>query len=166
MFAWNSLLNKAEFLVLLCFLHLPLRLAMKNRVIISVIGVLAVAGIAIAYSLYNKPHREAGNKAPDLQVQATGLYTMYTADEARADSLYLDKVLQVEGIVKEVLTSENGDKVLMLESAGPFGISCTMAGSKAGAVAAVKAGMPVKVKGICNGMLMDVVLVKCVLVDE
>ena len=139
---------------------------MKTPVILSIVGVVILVGIAVAFSLYNKPHRQAGNAAPDLKVKATELYAMYTANESKADSLYLDKVLQVEGIVKEILTNENGDKVLMLESPELFGISCSMADSQSQDLAAVNVGAPVTVKGICHGMLMDVVLVKCVLVER
>lgn len=138
----------------------------NTTIVISVIGVLALAGIVVAYSLYNKPHRQAGEVTPDIDIQATKLYTMYVEDEAKADSLYLDKVLQVHGVVEEIVTDENGNKVFMLESPELFGISCTMENSKSDEILAMKLGTQVTVKGICHGMLMDVVLVKCVLVDK
>jgi hypothetical protein len=131
-----------------------------------IIGMFAMLGIITAYSLYNKPHRQTSKETPVVQVQAVQLYNRYISDEVGADSLYLDKVLQVHGVVEEVLTNEHGEKVLMLETPELFGVSCTMDSTQKGNLQDIKIGEEVTVKGFCHGMLMDVVLVGCILVDK
>jgi hypothetical protein len=137
----------------------------KNIVWILLAGVIIIAGIAMVYSVYHKPHRQASNEAPALEVQATELYNAYVSDEVRADSLYLDKVLQVNGVVEKILANAQGEKVLMLETPELFGISCSMDSSQQDKLQHIEAGTTVAIKGICHGMLMDVILVKCVLTD-
>ncbi len=151
-----------------CLKHLYC-IFMKNRkpiTVLIVLVILALAGASIAYSLYHAPHRQASTETPAISLRATDLYKAFAADEAKANTLYLDKVLQVQGVVKEILTDDQGGKVLVLESGDMFGINCTIDSSQSQVLTAVKPGNQVTLKGICNGMLMDVVLVKCVLVHE
>jgi hypothetical protein len=136
----------------------------KTLVWILLAGIVAITGIVIAYSAFNKPHRQVHEEVPAVEVEATHLYNAYVSDEARADSLYLDKVLQVNGVVEEILTDEDGRKVLMLESPELFGISCTMDSTQREKLQEIQAGSTVAIKGICHGILMDVVLVKCILI--
>jgi hypothetical protein len=138
----------------------------KPKVWILIIGLFVTLGIITAYSLYNKPHRQASNEVPAMEVQAVQLYNRYVSDEGGADSLYLDKVLQVYGVVEEILTNEHGEKVLMLETPELFDVSCTMDSTQKNKLQEIKIGDEVAIKGLCHGMLMDVVLVECILIDK
>ena len=138
----------------------------KLGVWVLLVGVLATFALVAFYSLYNTPHRQVVDAAPTVEVQAELLYNHYVSDEARADTMYLDKVVLVSGVVEEILANEHGEKVLMLETPELFGVSCTMDSTQNKKLQDIQTGSAVVIKGICHGMLMDVVLVKCVLVNE
>lgn len=134
--------------------------------IISGIILIGVLAAWLVYSkVYNKPHRQIAGEQAAYVVSSADLFGAYETDESKADSLYLNKVIQVEGNVEKVSQNEGGETTLMLAGNEMFGISCTMADSEIEKIQHIKPGSKVKLKGLCNGMLMDVVLVKCVLVE-
>lgn len=136
----------------------------KNRkkiitwVLLSVLVILGTGGI-VGYKMYTKPHRSVA-KAKTIQISATDLVSAYENNEAGANSLYLDKVLEVKGEVNEVSKNQKGETVITLKGSDMSGLICTLEGTPA---TEVKPNSPVVIKGICTGYLTDVVLVRCVL---
>jgi len=124
---------------------------------------IGVVAIIAAYFIYNKPHRNMEKAAADLQVTATELFSEFETDESAANEKYLEKVVVVEGQVSDVSTSEEGNISLTLQSGNDmFGIICQFDKLSEHARTEFAVGEMVTIKGICTGMLMDVVLVRCV----
>ncbi len=124
---------------------------------------LTVVGGAFGFYMYNKPHQNMTKVVADLQLSAIQLFTEFENDESQANVKYLDKVVEVSGVVKEVSTDEDGMTNLTLESGSDmFGVVCQMDNLTEHSRTIFKEGEKVKIKGICTGVLMDVVLVRCV----
>ncbi|HMQ46098.1 MAG TPA: hypothetical protein PKA00_00095 [Saprospiraceae bacterium] len=133
---------------------------MKN--ILIIIGVLAVAGGIGAYMLYNKPHQNMEKAKAAFEMSAESLFSEYETDESAADAKYLDQIVQVQGQVKEV-TKENGIVSVSLEAGGLMGgVNCELDELTKHARTDFQEGETVQFKCLCTGMLMDVVLVRCV----
>ena len=88
-------------------------------------------------------------------------------DESHANELYLGKILEVSGTVKEYVEKDGSSPQLLLATESMMGdVSCNFEeGSIDASIAAALAGQKVSVKGECTGYLMDVVLERCVLSD-
>lgn len=124
---------------------------------------LAVVGGVGFYFYSNKPHKNMTNAKVEMQLTSTQLFTDYDENEQAANAKYLDKVVEVSGKVKEVNVDENGQTSLTLESGSDmFGVICQMDNLTDHNRTDFKEGEEVKLKGICTGVLMDVVLVRCV----
>ena len=133
---------------------------MKKFLLIALAA--AAIGIAVAYYLYNKPHRDIASEEAAHTLTADALFDAYEADEAAANALYLDKVVAVSGTVAEVTQNGAGQSVITLTAANAMmgGVSATMQDS--GAIS-VTEGQSVTVKCRCTGYLMDVILINCTL---
>ena len=127
-------------------------------VLLSVLVILGTGGI-VGYKMYTKPHRNV-SQAKSLQVTAAGLVAAYENNEANANSMYLDKILEVTGEINEVTKNQKGETVITLKGGDMSGVICTLEGI---ASPDIKPGSSVVIKGICTGFLTDVVLVRCVL---
>jgi len=127
-------------------------------VLLSVLVILGTGGI-VGYKMYTKPHRNV-SQAKSLQVTAAGLVAAYENNEANANSMYLDKILEVTGEINEVIKNQKGETVITLKGGDMSGVICTLEGI---ASPDIKPGSSVVIKGICTGFLTDVVLVRCVL---
>ena len=124
---------------------------------------LAVLGGVFGFYMYNKPHKNMNSARADLKLSAIQLFADFESDEVQANTKYLDKVMEVEGIVKEITQDENGMTTVTLEAGSEmFGVICQMDNLSKHKRTNFKEGEQVKFKGICTGVLMDVVLVRCV----
>lgn len=124
---------------------------------------LALLGVGVGYFMYNKPHQNMEKAEADMTLESTALFSAFEVNEAEANEKYLDKVIKISGTVKEVNTDEEGNISLTLESGNElFGVICQMDNLTKQEKTDFKIGEQVTLKGICTGMLMDVVLVRCV----
>jgi len=124
---------------------------------------LVVAGGAFAFYMYNKPHKNISKSKTDVELSASQLFSDFENNEVEANTKYLDKVMEVEGVVKEITKDENGMTSITLEGGSDmFGVICQMDDLSKHKRTDFKEGEKVTFKGICTGVLMDVVLVRCV----
>ena len=138
-----------------------------KKIILRTILLGGVAAICIylyvfVYSKYN--HRNPSNETA-IVVNLPDLVKAYQNNETVANTTYLDKVVQVEGKIASIETNQQQNKVVILQNPDdPFmTVSCTLQKS---ASSLVSVGSTVKLKGICQGALTDVVLTEGVVVTE
>jgi hypothetical protein len=132
----------------------------KKRLLVTlpVLILLCLAGWAV-YE-YKKPHTDAGDKTTNIYIDATSLYNDFSKNETNANAKYLDKIIEVTGIVDDVQNT-NGALVIMLNANQMMGgINCKMFDAKNNFL---KKGDKITIKGKCSGFLSDVNLVDCVI---
>jgi len=118
--------------------------------------IIMVTGSFVGYKMYTKPHRDVQHiKA--MAVAATKLVADYEANEAHADSTYLDKVLEVAGEITEITKNQKGETVIALDGTGIGTVRCTLEDSVRHDI---KTGVSVIIRGICTGYLTDVIMVR------
>jgi len=131
---------------------------MKKLIIILII-ILGLA--AIGYYNWNRKTASLQNAKVDISMPSPQLFAAFEQDEEAANKLYLNKVMEVKGKVREVHKEANGEVVITLEGSDMFGVICRMeSGCKL--EDSDLTGKVVTIKGMCTGMLMDVVMVQCV----
>lgn len=126
------------------------------------VGILIVAVGTGAY-MYYKPHQNIKTAKVDISLPAAAVFTAFESDEAAANTKYLDKIVAVNGTVKEVNKNEDGITTVTLDAGQDmFGVICQLDELTKHPREDFPIGQKVQFKGVCTGMLMDVVLVRCV----
>jgi len=142
--------------------------------VIVIAGLIAIFLASVASSKFRekvistifKPPKSLIKAKPDYIFNATNFFDTYEADEKQSDSLYIDRIIQVTGPVAEILQEEGQKYTLILRDGMSFsGINCSMDEQFRSEVTNLKPGDAVTIRGVCAGMLMDVVLTRCVIVD-
>ena len=129
-------------------------------------GLIGLLGVGFGIYMYNKPHKDIKKSTADLKIEANQLLTDFEENEAEANTTYLDKLIEVTGTVREVSKDEEGNVSVILESENPLaGVICQLDNLTAHDKTSFESGEKVAFKGLCTGMLMDVVLVRCVEVE-
>lgn len=131
---------------------------MKRRAFIGV--ALLVVAVAAYYGIrsYTATMPGAAGHKPELAVQAGELFKAYQEDEVQAGAKYNDKLLKVEGVVKQVATNGEGRMSVLLTTDSELGsVVCEFA-EKA---EARREGSRVAIKGYCAGFNFDVLLQRC-----
>lgn len=136
-----------------------------TRIILALI-VLGLAGAGVAYFMYNKPHADLTAGQAAYTLSAAELMAHFELNEAAANEKYLDQVLEVTGTVAENTATADGGRVVLLREADALtGVSCAFLPEAAAGVADATPGTNLTLRGVCAGMLMDVNLSRCIVVN-
>ncbi|HWB24310.1 MAG TPA: hypothetical protein VG738_02470 [Chitinophagaceae bacterium] len=133
----------------------------KRQVILSLAVLCLLIAVAWCFYLYNKPHTSAAGKTTDVSLSADSLYNAYAKDENAAGKIYMNKILEITGVVKDITMSDK-TPVVLLNTNGDGLVNCSMAMDSAAVFSSIRKASRVTIKGKCSGYLMDVNLVDCV----
>ncbi len=117
----------------------------------------------ICLLIYYKPHRSVSKEEAAFKLSVSQLVDAFSQNESQANSIYLGKILEVQGILKEIILNDSSLVLLLGDTAQSTGVSCYLQKDQKDRYTTLKRGESVNVKGICNGMLLDVVLDKGIL---
>ena len=132
------------------------------RFIFLALAILIIFGIY----LYNKPHQNVSRTNPVFAIDAKTLFVAFEDHEEKANEKFLNQVIQVTGVVRELAQDDEGIVRVTLDAGNDFfGVVCELQATSRSTVADFKAGQEVTFKGLCTGMSMDVVLIRCVRVS-
>jgi hypothetical protein len=138
---------------------------MNRKVILSVVFAVILIAVLLGVRMYFKPHASVKNEEAAFRLSAAELIEAFTEDEMAANARYGGKILLVDGTLTDVSRNDNSVILHMGDSNLMAGISCYLR-KDATEHADLKTGSPVRVKGFCNGMLIDVVLDNCIVLSE
>lgn len=132
-----------------------------KKILVAVIAVLVI-GAGVAMYMFNKPHKDIAGAEADVKIGAAALFDQYSANEADANTKYLDKVISVSGTVGSINRDNAEEPSLNLNTNDMMGVvTCQFLPDHAYELDNVQEGDEITVKGQCTGMLMDVVLIRC-----
>ena len=133
---------------------------MKKFIIASCI--VLVSAVGYGFYLYYKPHQGIANKEAAFTLESKKLFDEYSTDESASNNKYLGKIVSVFGRVVDKGVDANGTFSLIMEGGDFAGVGCQFDKSVLNEMQTIKKGQVLKIKGMCTGMLMDVVLIDCV----
>ncbi|UII77309.1 OB-fold putative lipoprotein [Flagellimonas sp. HMM57] len=121
-----------------------------------------------SYYFYNFLTREPYARdvivaSPELAISSELLVDRFLEDEQEANAAYMEKVIEVEGEVKEVTFLNNRYTVLLYSGSKVSYVMCDMRTEQAEMVRKLNEGDKVKLKGVFKGFLMDAIMLNCVL---
>jgi len=136
----------------------------KKKLLITVL-IIAIIGAFAVYKIYNKPHVNVGKTKSDITLTANKIINDFSADESIANTIYLDKIIEVSGIISKIeVVKEKG--IITLKTNDDFGsVLCHLSTEATRKLNSLKQGQNIVVKGICTGYLLDVILVKCEIIN-
>ena len=120
---------------------------MKRKLLLIIVGLVLVAGLIGAY-FYFKTTPDVVQDKPDVAVQAKELIAAFEGDTAAARKLYVDKVVEVTGVVKIIDTTGT---VVLGEEGTPSDISIGLDRRHLKDYEKLKVGTVAVMQGICSG---------------
>ena len=138
---------------------------MKKTCFLSVSGVILTGlfGLWFYVFQYSKTHHRDVETENATIITAHQIVSDFQKDEISADNKYLNKAIEVKGVIIKKGKDQSGNITLTLKSGDPFSnIFCTL---KAGNNFRTEDSV-ITVKGICSGFLSDVVLNDAVVVNH
>ncbi len=135
------------------------------RNILVLVFLIAVGGGIAAYLMWNQSHRDL-SETVDYTLKPSELYQAFSNDESSANKQYLNKVVEMTGVVMEKQEIEGNRGMVLLEVPNEmFGINCAFEPEAAGALDSVNVGDQITLRGAITGYTMDVNLARCILMN-
>jgi hypothetical protein len=138
---------------------------MKSRIkiVLAVVLIITLAGIGAAVYLFNLEHKDLHRVNPDFITTASDLQKAFEENEVSATSKYVNRIVEVNGIIESIKTGEENVLNVTLKTGSDFSsVICTF--PDATYQANLISGNQVTIRGECSGFLMDVLLNNCILV--
>jgi hypothetical protein len=133
------------------------------KIVLFVVFFIALGGIIIALCMYNKQHKDLKKIKPDFVITATDLQKAFEDNETSATSKYVNRILEVTGVIESVNTGKENILSVMIKTGSDFSsVICTF--PLTADTTKFIVGDQVTIKGECSGFLMDVLLNNCVLI--
>jgi len=133
------------------------------KVALFVVSFIAISIILAALYYYNLKQTDMSKAKPDYVLSSTLLVTAFEINETSASTKYINKIIQVTGIISLVEKSDNNSINVTLASGSDISsVICTFpAVSDPGKF--IK-GEEITLRGECSGFLMDVLLNNCTVI--
>ena len=127
-------------------------------VLLSLLVIIAAAALYI-YKEYNRTHKDTANLKPDYSLAAASLVREFETNQEQSNKKYWDKVIRVEGMVKDITRDERGFfSVVLGDTSSMSSVRCSIDSAHTNEAARVKKGDMIAVKGICSGFNADELL--------
>ena len=132
------------------------------KIALFVVFFIGLAGILAGLYMYNMKQKDMAKTKPDFVISATNLQKEFEDDETGASAKFVNKVVEVTGIISSVKPTENNGISVTLVTGSDFSsVICTFTVVKDAEM--LKQGKEITIRGECSGFLMDVLLNNCVI---
>ena len=140
---------------------------MKKFIIPALI--LIISAVGISFYMYFKPSKDLAKVKPEIVISAKEFFEDYASDESLGNEKYVGKIIEVSGSIYSIQSNEKGISTIFLED-DFFGISCALDSAYSISVKNIldssKEGSSIIIKGRCNGILTNIQMSGCVLVES
>lgn len=138
----------------------------KFKIILLVFLLLGLMGGSYVYFEYTKPPKDIENAKTEVEVSSENLVAMFLFNEDLANSTFVEKTIEVEGIIEKITFKNDHYSVFLQAQEKGSKIICAMKPSKTNLIKNLRPGENVRLKGICKGYLKDVIMLNCILANK
>lgn len=138
----------------------------KKTTIYTLFIILVLMIMSVVYFIWNKPHQNI-LQSDALAITSAALYDSLSKNNTVQNPGLLNKVVEVSGIVKDVLKNQQGQQVVLLQTnRNDASINCTMEENLDEKIVGTK----ITLKGMCIGysggditmdLPGDVMIIRC-----
>ena len=122
---------------------------------IAVVAISALGGYYYVF-VYSKTHHRNVQSEKGIVIVADSLSAQFQANEKEANSKYLNKAIEVTGIIVSIDKNQEGKITVIIGRADSFSnVSVTLISTTP---LTQKVGETITIKGVCTGALSDVVI--------
>ena len=143
----------------------------RFKTVFIILGIIALGAAIYGYLEYTRTFPSLADVEASAQLNAADLITAFETDEAGATATYVDKVLEVNGILSDIRDENNVITLTLSPESGMGSILCDMDSTFAEKARKLQIDNKVTLKGECKGfnadelLGSDVILNRCVTIE-
>ncbi len=141
---------------------------MKRKILISSL-VLVVLTLALYtfINLKDDTKEDVMKAEPKFYVNAAHLAQSFNQEKNLIDSIFVEDIIGVEGVVTEISTLNNKQTIFLADgNGGEASVLCDMQDNQINRINTLKLGDTIRVKGVFKGFLKDIILLNCIITNQ
>jgi hypothetical protein len=125
----------------------------KKKTIIG--GIVVIIALAAGYGWYqfNRTVQGLADVRADFSVNATDLIKEFVSSEDVANKKYMNKILSVKGMVKNVESAQS--TIVLGDTSDMSGVRCVLDSTASSTIASFQKGAVITIKGAITGFNKD-----------
>lgn len=135
-----------------------------KKIILIIIAAGVLIGISVGVYLFNKKAKDFAHATPNIKTTVEEIYSQFNNDEVAATTKFVasDKVIQVRGILKEIIIEPDSTTTLILSDLNneDASVKITLEDKNVKLGDKIAVGLIITVNGQCTGMLDDFITKK------
>ena len=128
-----------------------------KKIIYILIAIILIAGSAYYYTfIYSKNHHRNAQDEAGIVISSDSLVAAYQSNEAAANNKFLNKALEVSGTIISINKDQTNHITVILGKVDAFSnVAITLTN-----ITPIqnKVGESITIKGVCTGILSDVII--------
>jgi len=137
---------------------------MKKKLAIFIITIVFLTLGGYWFFLFNNTKVDIDKTTTEISISSDKLLHAFHKDELAANAHFVEKAIEVSGTIEKINYLNNRYTVLLKGKDNDSYVLCDMLPSSVDSIQLLP-GETVRLKGICKGYLMDVVMLNCILVN-
>lgn len=101
----------------------------------------------------------------EIQISSEKLISSFLDNENIANSEYIEKTIEIEGVIKDITLINNRYTVLLQGETDFSCVICDMQPNQYNNIKKLELGQDIVLKGICKGFLMDAIFLNCIILN-
>jgi hypothetical protein len=133
------------------------------KVALFIVVFIALAIIMASLYFYNLKSKDLAKSKPDYVISSVLLQKEFEDNETTASTKYVNKIIEVTGIISALKPAENKSiNITLLTGSDMSSVICTF--PEIDDPSYFKPGVEITLRGECSGFLMDVLLNNCTII--
>lgn len=129
--------------------------------------ILALVAMGLINLMFVGSATSVNDIQPDLRVNASKIYRSFCEDEVQARQQYIDKLIEVSGVLRSVTKGEGDQYILSLDFERSMGqLLCELDGKENPDLENLKIGEAITVKGFCRKYAFEVSMDHSILIKQ
>jgi tRNA_anti-like len=137
----------------------------KLKWALLIVTIPCTIGSIYGWQEFNRKHVATEEIKPAFTKTAAELVKDFETDETSADKMYTDKVVAVKGSILKIENNDSIHNIVLKGTTAMSSVLCQFEKNDTGIFENKKEGDEIIIKGVCTGLLMDVILVRCALAE-
>ncbi len=123
----------------------------KGKWILAIVSILILSGAAVVWYIFNQEFSDTADRKVSFTVEANDFIREFETDSKRANQLYTEKIVAVNGIVSAVESADTTTNIKMIDTAKGSYIIFAFQQQHLADAKKLKEGDRVSIKGSCSG---------------
>lgn len=131
------------------------------------LGFTIIIGLCsyVFFIFYSPAKIDVSKTAKEITTSAQVLVNEFMLDEKQANQKYVDKIIELEGKLKEVTFTNNKTTLILYSNHKDSYVICELEKNQLKNNKKLMPNQKTKIKGICKGFLKDVIFLNCILTN-